>query len=353
MSNIALPQVISRRKVDAPRIDSMLDLFLSMLDVRVRSTEATAPPDEFSKSILSEVKSGIASLKASPADHATAWNEAYRLERLLALVEPPELLKIELNRRLNDAAAANLRSVSRLKQDVDAAVSAAYDNSKQPPALIVPAGPPILRNTLNNLLEEIHWEDQRKFYMTPILKTAVRKIVLAGLLIFFIVILPLVWVYAVEAGGGHVNFQTWPWLPLYIAISTGAFGACFSRLAKILQDGDHMSIRELENAGKWSNLLLRGAVGMSGALILFFFLKSGLIEGHLFPDFKMMGLDVSDYPPDKKVDAGSMHGIEPSPALALLAIWSFIAGFSERLVPTILSSTEASFSNSVNLTSGK
>jgi hypothetical protein len=47
-----------------------------------------------------------------------------------------------------------------------------------------------------------------------------------------------------------------------------------------------------------------------------------------------------------------MRTIEPSKDLALLAIWSFLAGFSERLVPTILANTEASFANTASGAAG-
>ena len=44
------------------------------------------------------------------------------------------------------------------------------------------------------------------------------------------------------------------------------------------------------------------------------------------------------------VPDGQLHQILPSQQLALLAIWCFLAGFSERLVPSILSSTEQQLS---------
>jgi hypothetical protein len=140
--------------------DEMLGLFLSMLDVRARSIEGSIGQDEFSKSVLQDVKTCISKLQTVGAtapgfSNSTAWNEAYRLERLLALIEPLGTLTLELDRRLNEATANNLPSVERIRLDITAAKSAAYDDSKQPPVLI-PGGDGKLRSALINLLEEIH-----------------------------------------------------------------------------------------------------------------------------------------------------------------------------------------------------
>jgi hypothetical protein len=336
------------------REDEMLGLFLSMLNVRARSIEPNIGPDPYLNSVLEEVKTGISKLQATGAGgvaDATAWNEAYRLERLLALIEPSATLSLDLDRRLNEAVANKLPSIERLRLDVTAAKSSAYDDSKQPPVLN-PGGDGKLRCALINLLEEIHWDDQRKFYVTPILKTAVHRIVLLDLLAFVAVVMPYAWIF-LRSFQHHVDLSVfWAALPLYTVITAGAFGAYFSRLIAILQNGDNLSIRGLQTMKMWSSLFLRGAVGMCGAVVVFFFLRSGLVGGGLFPDFTKFGFDYQDYSATAqlivKPGPDTMHTIEPSQSLALLAMWSFIAGFSERLVPTILSKTEESFSNAAS-----
>ena len=351
------------------RDDEMLDLFLSMLDVRARSIECVVGQDEFPKSVLDEVKTGLSTLRgaaaASPGppgvSNAAAWNEAYRLERLLALIGPPDTLTLEVDRRLNEAVANKLASIERLKLDVSAAKSDSIDNSKTPPVLN-PGGLQRLRSALINLLEELHWDDQRKFYATPIQRDAVQLIVFLDLLAFIALVTPFAWIYYKAsqvsadspAGVDIVNLEAWAWLLAYIVITAGAFGAYFSRLIDILRNGDTLSIRELQNSKSIWSLFLRGAVGMCGALVVFFFLKSGLITGGVFPDFTKLGFDFVNYrgTDDNAAQAAIVKEvmliIEPSKALALLVLWSFVAGFSERLVPTILANTEASFANSAS-----
>jgi hypothetical protein len=68
-------------------------------------------------------------------------------------------------------------------------------------------------------------------------------------------------------------------------------------------------------------IFLRSCIGVCGALILYFFLQSQAVEGKIFPQLDGLASKV----PDKDT--------------ALLIMWSIIAGFSESLVPSILSTT--------------
>ena len=75
----------------------------------------------------------------------------------------------------------------------------------------------------------------------------------------------------------------------------------------------------------WVMLLSRALIGTGAGCVLYFFLRSGLLGGSAFP--QLTTLDTA--------------GEVPRKDLALLIIWCFIAGFSEKLVPSILEKTES------------
>jgi len=93
-------------------------------------------------------------------------------------------------------------------------------------------------------------------------------------------------------------------------------------------------------------LTLRALYGAIGAVVLYFFLRSGIISGHIFPSF-----------------AGSESGTAASNAnfgelasnadFGKLLVWSFIAGFSERLIPDTLERTESQVDQSDKNGKGK
>ena len=131
---------------------------------------------------------------------------------------------------------------------------------------------------------------------------------------------------------------------LYTSVAFGFLGALFSRLITLQRQWSAMALDELYNARAYHYIILRASIGVLGALVVFFFLQSGLVQGKVFPNFSELSMT--------SVHFSSAVGEQlrwptrlllPSADLALLIMWSFLAGFSESLVPTVLSGTERQF----------
>ncbi len=123
---------------------------------------------------------------------------------------------------------------------------------------------------------------------------------------------------------------------VWLAFATGVFGAAFSmiiRASDLLNDADIDRLRVLVMI---PFILLRLGVGAGAAVILYFAVRSGLLEGNLWPDLTAIGFAAA-----KKTEADfALNAFVPNTHLAALMVWSFVAGFSEKLVPNILNRLE-------------
>ena len=133
-----------------------------------------------------------------------------------------------------------------------------------------------------------------------------------------------------EEHGPLVLFRIYP--GLIVAMVSGFFGATFSMLVQSSRRATEGTLEDLSGACAWHTLIVRGSVGLGAAAILYFFFRSGLLEGSLWP--KLIELK------DEALLNQDVKGLVPNRDWCLLVIWCFLGGFSETLVPNILSKTE-------------
>lgn len=117
---------------------------------------------------------------------------------------------------------------------------------------------------------------------------------------------------------------------LPLAIVAGFFGATFFILARLNTRLADAKLDDIEAFYDWKNLIVRCLFGAGGATILYFFFETGLLKGTIWPELMYIGF---------KPCCGG--GLVPNQHLALLLVWSFLAGYSETLVPALLTQTEA------------
>ena len=157
--------------------------------------------------------------------------------------------------------------------------------------------------------------------------TSASAVSVALLLVLVVILVVNIRVSGEDASG--FIFRTYP--GLIVALASGFFGATFSMLLQTQRRAAATSLDDLSSASSWRTLMVRSSVGLGGAAILYFFFESGLLEGSLWPKLEALA-----YQP---LGNGGTR-LVPNQDLCLLVIWCFLGGFSETLVPNILTRTE-------------
>ena len=274
--------------------------------------------------ILGEVKDELANFASdddgSEGWKTKAWAKARRLESLLTLAIPTSYLYPELQYRLAMAENAGVKNVMCLNkrfQQLTASVNL------RDVATWSPEVQSDLRFLLLGIVEETQRERIRKHLSQIFLKETTRQLLAGGLVSCLLFMLP----YLILRAG----FTAPIWsvvLPMWTCLAAGLFGAYFSRLLYIQKMYTKLGYEELLSSKDTLAVLLRGSIGVCGAALLFFLSLSGVVQGSFIPQATI------DLRPDLSEIA--------SKNLALLFVWGFFAGFSERLVPNILATTERS-----------
>ncbi|MDI5919772.1 hypothetical protein QLQ86_03060 [Halomonas sp. LR5S13] len=94
----------------------------------------------------------------------------------------------------------------------------------------------------------------------------------------------------------------------------------------------------------WFQILLVPIFGGVFALVLYLVFLSGIVSGDLFPVFSFPSRDEIEEGEDFMLHIFQETYPSSGPDLAKLLFWSFVAGFSERFVPQLISSVTSSVS---------
>jgi hypothetical protein len=325
--------VTNRRHTSADQASYyMLQLYRTNLEVRLQCVD-----QETLSAHQKQIYSKIAERLQAPvhdwdADAGLEWDETYKLERLIALLFNGAQLRQEVAHRLTELTDKNVPEATSFRHEYQA-IAAAPAHNGQPPI----GDDGVLRAFLLRAMEALQWAAKKKYLASPIRKEATKKILLGVLVSFVLLIIPYVLLSLnyLLSESDDVS-PLWSHLTLYTAVISGALGAFFSRLIVLQRDWPTMALEEVCLHNEWPYALLRAGVGMCGALILYYFLVSGLIDGSVFPHVEKFGIDLVVVEPP----GVHMAFATPTKDFALLTVWCFLAGFSELLVPGLLAKTE-------------
>lgn len=273
------------------------------------------------------------------------WTRAYAIEQLLIHLFDDETLASELQARVREAKGSLKPALAEFYagEVVKTTLSAAER-----------------RALLSRLVNDLQWRytvDEVKRGYTKQITLQTGQMFVASMLVFAASVLVTL------AYPALLQFDVRLLVP---AVLAGCWGASFSLLSSLRDRLDASDLDTLKvMRARWV-LASRVLIGAGGASVLYFFFVSGMITGPAFPDLKSEAQqlaanrphDARPAPPaDPQAVAAPQTGASESPVaqpaaalpakqpplevFALLVVWCFIAGFSERLIPGLLAKAES------------
>lgn len=306
----------------------------------------------------------IASYVESALQGERTWRNAYSVEQIIISLFSQEELEIELNKRMieakrnldKDAYAAYVAILEGINQEadrtddeddyaiepyherndtyetIDALIESGDDDKTMVREMHIPVAKQSRkdekkRTLLGRLVNDLQWRyELRQLRREYGSQTRIRT----GLFSILSIIAFYLPYYLIHYFTNDIKVYY-----VLTAITAGWMGASFSMvlsLKHIIQDG---TLEDLQVVRRYPYILSRIIIGVGAGLLFFYFLQADILQGQIFPSFTE-AVQTADYKGLK-----SMTMALNNKNLALLIIWCFLAGFSEKLVPSILSKTEA------------
>lgn len=283
-------------------IENLREQFYVTLRGYLARIEAEAPP---SSHALERVRQLLA------PGVRPRWSDCYEVEQLLVHLFDVETLRTEVRFRLLEA-----------KKNLQPGLYQRYEQEVQS----LNDAPERLRPVLFRLINDLQWrytveEGKRRFSKSLTTRTSFA----------FLAALAAFGVLATYAYFGKWEFQRADLRLMLASGIAGGWGATFSMLTGLKSGIAKSAIYDLNVMRSMTMVISRSLVGAGAGCVLYLFFSSGFLSGAIFPNLVTA---------DTVVCVDGTKSCLPPQMVALLVIWCFIGGFSEKLVPGLLAKAE-------------
>ena len=296
--------------------------------LRVLVAEYTSVPKRDGYTELPEVTSVVAEVTTAGDDRSWTWADVVTVENAI----------------LNATADADLRSTvvrwrERYRDIVGDARYAYYAQSAPPDPKNATAEE--LRADIRSLADRIHY----------LMATVTAREKMRNRLTLLLGVVMILAAAVVLAPALTLEHEMFPALnsicaedtyciklsAFELVALTGLFGGFISVQQRLQSSTDvDPFFKRLELSAGWGSIvLIAPLMGLVFAIVLFELFVSGAVSGQLFPAFLKVDPSKVDPSTFRSFSVGSTPA-SPSD-WAKLAVWGFVAGFAERLVPDVLS----------------
>jgi hypothetical protein len=253
-----------------------------------------------------------------------SWEDLYRLEAALIQLEPAECLL-----RRSWTVRSEFKNIATPDELKDYIASKPPEPDKEGKVNIE-----ALRNDLLRLQHELNWHYLLVWAFESFRSHITKWLCRLGMLTFLSALLAI-WLLH-DLVGRHLGLN----LSMAILIvGAGVLGGLTSTLRRIQQTkysgNADVALARLDHSNM--SIYVSPVLGGVFSLLLFFLFAGGLIKGTIFPE---VTLEIIKYVPNSP----PIEGVN----LAKLLVWSFIAGFAEKLVPDRLQRIAAGAESSVS-----
>src|SRR5262249_52299095 len=242
---------------DAP--DEMLEMELNRLYFRFSMIDVATIDGDIEKKCYEHLQTCF---KAPPNQwNEKTWDDAYRIEKQIAMLLTGDFLHHEIKARLREAGDRKARDAANLESDYNSLRKAIQEKH-------MANGDGLLRDLLREILESIHWNSKLKYLRRKLRLEATRNILLF-VMTALVCVLVIYFIYSQVLS---------PILLLLMVATCGLLGALFSQLIKLHLQWDVITLEELRYWKALPYIFLRSCIGVCGALILYFILQSQTVR---------------------------------------------------------------------------